>query len=155
MGRTPILAEMDAMGNTKGRTLLMVHRQELVRQAATTFAEWVRQRKPNATIGVEMADERAGDADYVIASVQSLSPERLKQFDAKEFGALYTDECHHSTSDSYKQVYNHFDVFNRKDILCVGVTATVNRGDGEGLNRVFQEVNTPICEVCDLCSDCV
>jgi superfamily II DNA or RNA helicase len=51
------------------------------------------------------------------------------------------DEAHHATAASYRRVLDHFDVFapdTRK--LLVGFTATPKRGDGQGLDEVFEDI---------------
>ena len=44
-----------------------------------------------------------------VASVQSLSrPDRLEKFAPKYFTDVVIDEAHHSLSDSYRRVIDHF-----------------------------------------------
>ena len=48
--------------------------------------------------------------------------------------------CHHATAQSYQTILNHFKIYDRKDILLLGVTATPNRTDGSPLGAVFEEI---------------
>ncbi len=71
------------------RTLWLVHRDELIRQAATAFAEaW-----PGRDIGIVKAQEDDWQARVVVASVQSLSDKRLRRWEPEDFGTVIVDEC--------------------------------------------------------------
>jgi ATP-dependent helicase IRC3 len=139
LGKTCLATALpDALPLTK-RMLFLVHRDELAQQTESKMRKW----NPTRTIGVEMGDRRAGDAQIVIASVQSIgkagSP-RLLQFKPEDFQVIVTDEVHHGVSQSYRTIYDHFDVKNNKEILHVGLTATPNRADGKGLNEILDEI---------------
>jgi superfamily II DNA or RNA helicase len=139
-GKTCVFAAVpSALGITK-RVLILVHREELANQAADKYKRW----NPDARVAVEMAERRANDPDtVVVASVQTLRKggKRLLALNPTDFGAIITDEAHHATADSYMSIYEHFGVLsNENKILLLGVTATPNRADGEGLSRVFQEI---------------
>ena len=70
-------------------TLWLVHRDELVRQAAEAFSKsW-----PSASIGIVKAAEDDYEAPVVVASVQSLSAKRLNRWDPNRFGTVIVDEC--------------------------------------------------------------
>jgi hypothetical protein len=65
----------------------------------------------------------------------------LKRLDPERFFLIVVDEAHHAIASTYKHVLEHFQLFapdTRK--LLVGFTATPKRGDGEGLNAVFEEI---------------
>ncbi len=131
----------------KGRTLVLVHREELAEQAAEKLRKW----NPTRTVGVEMGGRRSNGEQLVVASVQTIGKvgsKRLLQFNPAEFDAVVTDECQHSTAQSYRTIYQHFRVMEDKHRLSLGVTATVNRADGKGLGEVFQEIvySKGICE---------
>jgi superfamily II DNA or RNA helicase len=91
LGKTVIFSNLaKALGITK-KILILAHREELLDQAAKKYAKW----NPGVRIGVEKAERRAGDADVVIASVQTLrkGSQRLAALNPTEFGLLITDEC--------------------------------------------------------------
>jgi hypothetical protein len=51
---------------------------------------------------------------------------------------LIVDEAHHASAQSYRTVIGHF--LKNETLLLVGVTATPNRADGQGLGEIFQEI---------------
>lgn len=121
LGKTIIFTQI----KRKGRTLILAHREELVKQPIKYY---------DCPVGIEMADQSSYDEPVVIASVQSLI-RRLDNFSPYEFDTIITDECHHSASKSYKAIYNHF-----KPRLHLGFSATVNRGDKVRLDDVYSKI---------------
>lgn len=112
-------------------TLWLVHRDELVRQAAETFAKaW-----PSASIGIVKAAEDDYEAPVVVASVQSLSLKRLTRWTPDQFGTVIVDEAHHSVADGYKKILD----FLHPQIL-LGLTATPYRMDKANLAEVFDKI---------------
>jgi superfamily II DNA or RNA helicase len=141
MGKTPLFAELpNAFAySAKDILLVLVHREELAQQAADKLRAW----NPGRSVGIEMADRRWDGEQLVVASVPTIGrkgSKRLDRFPKHRVRGIVTDEAHHATADSYLNIYDYFDVWDRKDILCLGVTATPNRADGTGLNKVFQEI---------------
>jgi len=115
-----------------GRTLILAHRDELVRQAADKIVQvW-----PEADVGIVKASDDEHDRTVVVASVQTLSrPNRLARLEGAAFDLVVVDEAHHATADSYQAILNALDYK-----LLLGVTATPDRGDGLGLDGVFDEI---------------
>ena len=126
MGKTVIFANIPRTGNT----LILSHRQELVYQPLRYF---------DCSTAVEMAGER-GDcnggaaAEVVSASIQTLC-RRFSAYRPDAFHTIIIDEAHHAASGSYLKVLEHF----RPERL-LGFTATPNRADGQGLEKVFDEI---------------
>jgi superfamily II DNA or RNA helicase len=125
------------------RMLVLVHRDELIKQAVESILEW----NPWLTeddVGVECGARFAKDFHKVIvASVATLGREastRLFRFHAEEFGAIVVDEAHHCIADTYQRILDYFRVYDDKEILLIGVTATPNRSDRRALGKVFQEI---------------
>jgi superfamily II DNA or RNA helicase len=139
-GKTMLFANLLSHMGLAGRLMVLVHRDELVRQAADKLSLW----NPGASIGIEKASEYAGAARLVVASVPTIglstkrADERLRSFAPHSFDALVIDEAHHAVADTYRTVVDHFRQNDR--LLLVGVTATPNRADGEGLDQVFDEI---------------
>lgn len=124
LGKTVIAANMQR----KGRTLILSHRDELVRQPQKYF---------NCTFGVEKADEHSNGEEIVSASVQSLyRDERLHTFAPDEFHTIIVDEAHHAAAPTYRKILDYFTGAKR----VVGLTATPKRGDGIRLTDVFNEI---------------
>ena len=59
-----------------------------------------------------------------------------------EFDAIIEDEAHIGMADSFKRVYDHFGLLDRSrsKTLFLGITATPNRNDGQGLKALFDEI---------------
>jgi len=120
-------------------TLVLAHRDELVRQAADKFGMvW-----PEASVGIVKAQENDHQGrDVVVASVQTLSrEERLSRFSSERFGFLVVDEAHHAVAPTYLRVFDRLGFMSGDPgKLLLGVTATGFRGDGIGLGRVFEKI---------------
>lgn len=111
----------------QGRTLILSHRDELVRQPLKYF--------PGVMCGIEKAGEHAGPMDEIVsASVQSIS-RRLERYAPDDFDLIITDECHHAAANTYRKIFEYF-----KPRLHIGFTATPNRADNARLNDVYQDI---------------
>lgn len=149
MGKTVVFSHLLERLGLRGRMLVLAHRRELLDQAAAKL----RPVNPDLSVEVEQGARRGGQADVVVASVQTLGTggKRLAQLNPHEFDLVVVDEAHHAIARSYLRVLEHFGIVRveGKDIhptddpaspLLVGVTATPMRGDNVGLSAVFQEV---------------
>ena len=116
-----------------GRALILAHRDELLAQAADKVMKVI----PGAHIGIVRAGLDQRHAQIVIASVQTLARDRRLQRFAQDFDTVVVDEAHHAESKSYRKIIDYFAV---NDPLILGVTATPDRGDGKGLEAVFEEI---------------
>src|SRR5581483_2135454 len=140
-GKTVVFANLPNHHGLRGRIMVLVHTEELVNQAVDKIRKW----NPSYNVDIEKAEQwTSTNANVIVASVATLGregSERLKRFKPEEFDAIICDEAHHSTADSYIRIFNHFGLLadNNKKLL-VGVTATPNRGDGVGLNLVYDEI---------------
>ncbi|MFC1857744.1 DEAD/DEAH box helicase [Thermodesulfobacteriota bacterium] len=140
-GKTVIFAEFPRYFKMKKQMLVLAHRRELLDQAC----DKIRQANHRLRVAVEQAGRSAdADCDVVVASVPTLGrkgSKRLQRLDPERFFLIVVDEAHHATADTYRRVFEYFGVFapeTRK--LLVGFTATPKRGDGKGLDAVFQEI---------------
>src|SRR5262249_2449401 len=115
-------------------TLVLVHRDELIRQTLKTAAgTW-----PEATTGVIQGKHNDWQGrDLVVASVPSLHAGRLGQMPPGHFRLVIADECHHLPASSWGRV-----VDSLRPWFFLGVTATPDRLDGQGLARWFGD--TPL-----------
>jgi ATP-dependent helicase IRC3 len=124
-----------------GKWLILVHRTELAQQAFDKISKW----NPDLKVEIEMGSDHAcASSDVVIASVQTLGMEggtRINKWNPEEFAGVVIDECHRSTAATYTRVLEHFglDKPGGKRLL-LGVTATVNRADGQGLDKVYDAI---------------
>ena len=112
---------------SRGNTLVLAHREELVSQPIKYY---------KTPVGAERAHLKAiGDEPVVIASVQSLV-RRLKNYSPDHFGRIIIDEAHHACAVTYRNIIDYFS--GAKQVI--GVTATPARGDKIGLEQVFQKI---------------
>lgn len=115
------------------RVLILAHRGELLDQARDKLF-----RSTGLQCAVEKAEESCRGSWYrvVVGSVQTLMREkRLNQFPSDYFGTIIVDEAHHSVSDSYQTVLQHF-----PDTKVLGVTATPDRSDLRNLGQYFESL---------------
>lgn len=116
----------------KKRTLILMHRVELIRQTSDKLKEF------GVPHGVIHPDYRYDLHHYVqVASIQTLS-RRLSKIPYR-FDLIIRDEAHHATTKTDTAIYSEF-----SDARILGVTATPIRTDGAGLIEVFETlVNGP------------
>jgi ATP-dependent helicase IRC3 len=151
--------EFGPAGSLGYRALVLVHTDELIRQAVdkirfVTKGRW--------TIGVVKAGRNEVDADIVVASVQTLiQPGRKEQI--RDVGKIIVDEAHHAAAASYVSILRHFNALctclpyaaggdgPERDcpehgdgsvpaVPVTGYSATLSRTDGQGLGHVFQDL---------------
>jgi superfamily II DNA or RNA helicase len=122
------------------RVLILVHRDELVTQAV----DKLRQVAPGVPVGVVKGPQNDIYADIIVASVQTIMREhRLDQL--MPTGLVIVDECHHASALGYRAVMERLGCYPSEEnpavgAVAVGFTATMARGDGQGLGDVWQEV---------------
>ena len=128
-----LLADFTVVHNTvtfaniprRGRMLILSHRDELVRQPRKYF---------DCSFGIEQAGKRSCYEEVISASVPSLV-RRLHRFEPDMFDIIVVDEAHHAAAASYRKILDYF-----KPRLLLGFTATPNRGDGVGLDGIFEDI---------------
>jgi ATP-dependent helicase IRC3 len=137
-GKTNVFAWLPERMELSRPTLVLAHRDELIRQAADRFVSLA----PGLRIGIEKAHEKApADSDVVIASVQSIGrrgSRRLSWLELIGPELIICDEAHHAPADTYTDIFKRFGAFDGRAFL-VGVTATPHRTDARGLGQIFQE----------------
>jgi superfamily II DNA or RNA helicase len=134
-GAGKTVAFVALIGRLGSSALVLVHRDELVRQAVATIAKMY----PDIVVGVVQAERNEWDKTpdgrrpaVVVASVQSLHEKRLRQIPRDRFKLLITDEAHHVAARTWAAVLDHF-----QTAFVLGVTATPERADGQGLADRF------------------
>lgn len=141
-GKTVTFASEAARMAERGeRTLVLAHRDELVNQARHKLLEI----QPDLQVGIVKAERNEANArDAVVASVHSLvSPaRRAKLFGAGRFARVVVDECHHAVAKTYVDILTDAGCFDPDASTCaVGYTATLGRGDGLALGKVWEKVS--------------
>lgn len=119
----------------EGKVLAMANSQELMDQMEATFREMY----PDRSIGIVKATRHEPDADIVIASIASMSPERCA--DIGDVSLILIDECHYAAADSWMRTCNWFGCFDERKTRLIGFTATFVRNDDRGLGDLFQKVS--------------
>ena len=142
LGKTAIAANLRREHGFTGKVMFAVHMDQLAQQASKAMRHW----NPGEFVGTEMAGQTAGALDkFVIASIPTLGrkgSDRIRKFAPDEFDAIIQDEAHIGMADSFKRVYDHFGLLDRSrsKTLFLGITATPNRNDGQGLKALFDEI---------------
>lgn len=127
-GKTVVFSHIAEQAAGRGnRICVLVHRQELLRQASASLT----------SLGVRHGLIAAGrsmdlSAPVQIASVQTLA-RRLRHIPADYFQLLVIDEAHHSNAGTWAKVLAHCSTAR-----VLGVTATPCRSDGRGLGEHYQ-----------------
>ncbi|MGL4737416.1 MAG: DEAD/DEAH box helicase family protein [Cellulosilyticaceae bacterium] len=107
------------------RILFVAHRDEILKQAATSF----RNVRKSEDIGFFQGNKKEMDKAMTFALVQTLGKDEYlkpEYFKPDEFDYLIIDEFHHAASDKYKNVINYF-----KPKFMLGLTATPERLDNK------------------------
>lgn len=126
-GKTLIMAYMASRASEKGkRTMFLVHRRELIEQAAVTF------KSLSLKFGIIAPNYPMNNQLIQIGSVQTVA-RRLDKIPAQDL--IILDECHHATAKTWLNIIDNFD-----KAKVVGLTATPARLSGEGLGSVFDSL---------------
>lgn len=139
---------VDALGDTK-RGLIIAHRQELIDQPVERLRqiapEWIANIADRPRIGIVMAERNECNRQLTVATIQTLSSKkRLDQLLAHgPIDVLVVDETHHATAATYMKLYQALKEVN-PELKLLGVTATPQRADGDGLSKVFDHVAAKI-----------
>ncbi|HEY0255757.1 MAG TPA: DEAD/DEAH box helicase, partial [Kofleriaceae bacterium] len=137
-GKTVIFSELARMA--RKQVLVLAHREELLGQARDKLA---RALGDASVVALERGGERApAEAKVLVASLRSLHPERLaKILEGRDFGLVIYDECHHAAADDNLRILRQLGSFEKAwDGTLLGFTATTARGDGKGLDQIFEEI---------------
>jgi len=128
LGKTFGTVRLASLLNT--RTLFLVHRDELAQQTL----EEANKQLPHWRLGLVQGDRNEWNADFVVASIQSLSVARLQAAPLHRFPLAIADECHHAAAAIWKRT---LDMIRGRDRFTLGVSATPERLDGQGLAEFF------------------
>lgn len=109
----------------KGKTLIIAHRDELIRQPIKYL---------DCPVGIEKGREVSNGEDVVIASIQSLQ-RRYKKFKPNEFHTIIYDEVHRIMGKQSLKVIDYF-----KPYQLLGFSASIERTDGVGLDNIFDKI---------------
>lgn len=132
LGKTVIFSHLskDEVENQGGKVLILVHRDELAKQAAAKVAAVA----PGISVGIVKAEQNDTHADVIVGSVQTLrNVNRLAQITGVT--KIIVDECHHIAAESYQIILNWF-----HEAQVAGFTATLQRQDSKKLGDTIETV---------------
>ncbi|HEX4407074.1 MAG TPA: DEAD/DEAH box helicase [Polyangia bacterium] len=137
-GKTVIFSHLARLA--KRQVLVLAHREELLTQAREKLE---RALGGAAVVAIERGALRASPSAHVlVCSIRSLHEERLARvMRGRDVGLIIYDECHHAAADDNLRVLRQLGVFEPAFTgTLLGFTATTSRGDGQGLDDVFEEI---------------
>ncbi len=137
-GKTVVFAQLARLARRP--VLVLAHREELLAQARDKL---VRALGAEVAVAIEQGPRRAErDARVAVCSIRSLRPERLARLiEGRTPGLVIYDECHHAAAEDNRRVLTALGCFDAGwEGTLVGFTATTARGDGQGLDAVFEEI---------------
>ena len=143
-GKTIILSQImqDHLKTGQGRSprrkkiLVLQHTKELLQQNRDKVALWC----PKVKTSLFHSEEKDTQGRIVFAMVQTLC-RHYKKFPKVDLVVI--DEAHHAVAKSYLKIVNHLKEKN-PDLKILGMTATPNRGDRQGLKSLFKSVTSQI-----------
>lgn len=139
-GKTAIFSDITSRIAARNKSVyILVHRQELLLQASKKLAEY---NVPHGRISSKSSISR----DLIqVCSVQTFA-NRLRYYKTAP-DLIIIDECHHAVAGSYQTILNYY-----PSSKILGVTATPERLDGNGLGTIFQKliVGPTISELIDM-----
>lgn len=137
-GKTVIFSQLARLA--KKQVLVLAHREELLAQAIDKLS---RALEGTRVVGLERGGARApADAKVLVASLRSLHPDRIgRVLGGRDLGLIVYDECHHAPAEDNQRVLRTIGAFEPDwPGTLLGFTATTSRGDGVGLDAVFEEI---------------
>ncbi|RYE92624.1 MAG: DEAD/DEAH box helicase, partial [Myxococcales bacterium] len=137
-GKTVIFSHLARMA--RKQVLVLAHREELLGQARDKLRSAL---GAGARVAIEQGEQRAPrEAQIVVCSIRSLHEGRLaKVMQGRDVGLVIYDECHHAAADDNLRVLRQIGVFEPDwPGTLLGFTATTGRGDGKGLDGVFERI---------------
>lgn len=137
-GKTVIFAHLARLA--KRQVLVLAHREELLFQAREKLE---RSLQGASVVAIERGADRAPEeARILVCSIRSLHEERLARvLHDRDIGLVIYDECHHAAADDNLRVLRQLGVFDAGWTgTLLGFTATTGRGDGKGLDAVFERI---------------
>lgn len=125
--------------------LFIVHREEILEQSIATFRSVLEDEKfGELWVGSHQPSFKS-ELNHLFVSIQTFNSnkERFQRLGENHYDFIIIDEAHHSTAESYRQLFTMF----RPKIL-LGLTATPERADGKSLlpdfnNRIAAEMRLP------------
>ncbi len=137
-GKTVIFSELARLA--RRQVLVLAHREELLFQARSKLEAAL---DGQHVVSIERGTERAAaNAKVLVCSIRSLHEERLSAvIQGRDIGLIIYDECHHAAAEDNQRVLRQLGAFDEAwSGTLLGFTATTTRGDGRGLDTVFEKI---------------
>lgn len=135
-GKTFISA-FDAERAGAKRVLFVAHREEILKQAESTYKKVF---GSGINSGFFMGPHKDKGCDFLFASVASLGKDNYlneKYFERDYFDYIVIDEFHHAVNSQYIKIIDYF-----RPAFLLGLTATPDRLDGRDIYRIC-DYNVP------------
>lgn len=137
-GKTVVFAHLAKLA--RRQVLVLAHREELLAQAREKIAAALGDAD---VVSIERgAATASSEARVLVCSIRSLHEERLARvLRGRDVGLVIYDECHHAAADDNLRVLRQLGAFDEGwSGTLLGFTATTARGDGKGLDAVFERI---------------
>lgn len=114
------------------RLLFVVHREEILKQARSTFRAILK----NNNFGELMVGGRKPESlDHLFVSIQSLNSKDLCEITSEDYyDFIIIDEFHHAAAPSYQRLLSYY-----KPKVLLGLTATPERNDNQDIFKFFED----------------
>jgi len=139
-GKTVIFSHL--AGLARRPVLVLAHREELLHQARQKL-EHALGAAGAGVVAIEQGAHSAPDgAKVLVCSIRSLHEQRLARvISRRDFGLVIYDECHHAAAEDNLRVLRQLGAMDPAWTgTLLGFTATTARGDGKGLDAVFERI---------------
>lgn len=132
-GKTVLFA---AVARDRGpKALIIAHRTELISQAAEKLEHFY-----PGEVGILQAGRQDLGSPVLVASIQT-AMQHIPALSLRRDRTLIIDEAHHVAANTYRKLAQSLGfMINHPGRLLLGVTATPSRGDGIGLDCVFEQI---------------
>lgn len=134
-GKTTVALSL--IGETPGRSLMIAHRRDLIRQAF----ECAKERFPGLDVGLVRAHHDEYNRRVTMATMQTLGSERRlgRVLGAGPLSMIVIDEAHRGAADTYMEILTAAGAFREGGPRVVGLTATAQRSDYKSLYPTFEK----------------
>jgi len=140
-GKTVIFSHLAQLA--RRQVLVLAHREELLTQARDKLQRALGGATAAPVVAIERGALRApAEARVLVCSIRSLHEARLaNMMRGRDVGLIVYDECHHAAAEDNLRVLRQLGVFEPSFTgTLLGFTATTARGDGQGLDQVFEQI---------------
>ncbi len=111
------------------RFLFIVHREQIAKQSVEAYKNVIKDK----SFGLLTGNRKDFDADYVFATIQTLSKDDIyTRFRKDEFDYIIIDEVHKAGALSYQKIFSYF-----TPQFYLGMTASPERSDGFDIYELF------------------